>query len=233
MKIAIIDDNPAFAEDVKIQLMEKLHLIGLCDSEIAIFGSSEEYLGRENEYQLLITEIQLPNMSGIDLARKIREQDIATAIVFLSADNFFAMETYEVDALYYIHKPVTDEKMNRLVKKIGEVAVKQADMIMLPDGFRCSLRDIHYLRQNNQYSIVYLAGKEVHVTPCRIEELEDLLKNYSEFYRIQDGPIVNLKKILEITSNSLLLENDHYVSVSKGRYKDLKEAYSKYVFRHA
>lgn len=58
---------------------------------------------------LIFLDIYLENKSGIEVARSIRERGIASQIIFTTSSSEYAMDSYEVEALYYLHKPYTHE----------------------------------------------------------------------------------------------------------------------------
>lgn len=96
MRIAIVDDDIQMCEQLRTLLNEFLG----DSSEISDYRSGEEFLTawETADFDLIILDIFMDKLTGVDVARKIRERDSNVKIVFSTTSNEFASESYEVNA---------------------------------------------------------------------------------------------------------------------------------------
>lgn len=90
---------------------------------ISVFPSAEAFLFQyeeEKDFDLLLLDIEMGKMNGVELARKVREENAGIQIVFITAYPDFISEGYEVSALHYLMKPLKEEK---LFEVLGRAAV--------------------------------------------------------------------------------------------------------------
>ena len=109
MRIALIDDDRAQIEALSRLVLAEVSNSGYPASKIEAFDSGEAFLAKwqPGAYDIMILDIFMDGLSGVDVARKIREADDTVRLVFCTTSNEFASESYEVNAQYYLHKPVT------------------------------------------------------------------------------------------------------------------------------
>ena len=119
MKIAVIEDEKSH-RDLLVSYLESWG--GKKGKSLAIrpFGSPESFLfayEEERDFDLLFLDIQMEGMDGMELARKIRERDRDIVIVFTTGISDYLEEGYEVEALYYLIKPLSAEKVEKCMEK--------------------------------------------------------------------------------------------------------------------
>ncbi len=229
MRIALIDNDHKFREQFQKILQKEMQKIGIRDCHIDCYGSGEEFLYasvQQDSYTLLFTETLLPDMSGIDLARKLIENANSIPTIFVSKVNGFAAETYEVEAEYFLVKPVGIEALYRMFKRLVRQYPVFFCHITFEDGFTCSVCDIVYIKQHRQKTILYLDGESTHISESDIDELYHLLNLHSFYYEVDQGVIVNLRKVKAMNKAVLHLQNGHYITVPRRRMKEIEEAYS-------
>lgn len=116
MRIVVCEDEPFYQTAIAEAIERWQSASGHTDVELSVFSSSEDVLEaieHEAEIDLLFVDIQIPGeMSGIDLARRIREACLDMTIVFCTNYNEYVFEGYTVNALRYLKKPVSQEDIN-------------------------------------------------------------------------------------------------------------------------
>ena len=90
------------------------------------------YCSRSNP-DVIILDIMMPFLNGMDAAKEIREHNSISKIIFLTSSPEFAIESYDVDAFGYLLKPVDKDKLFRLLGKCMSEISKPADSIRLPE----------------------------------------------------------------------------------------------------
>ena len=111
MKCIIVDDEPLAREGVKMLMDEydELELVG----EFGNANAAALYL-LDNQVDLIFLDIQMPGITGLEFARSIPK---ATLVIFTTAYSEFALESYDVDALDYLLKPIAKSRFDKAVKK--------------------------------------------------------------------------------------------------------------------
>ncbi len=165
---------------------------------------------------ILLLDIEMPGMNGVELAKKLRERREAVQIVFITGYPDFMAEGYEVEALHYLLKPVTPEKLAEVLSRAAEKISRAEKKILLPsDGGRIALplKEIRYIEARRQYSVICAASGEYRLK-VPISELETQLDGY--FLRVQRSFIVNLREVLRINRTEVILRSGEAVPISRG-----------------
>ena len=152
MKIALVDDR---AEEIirLLNIVEK----ALPHAKTFSFSSGEAFLEtwKRGEYDLILLDIFMDGILGIDVARKIREEDEDVRLVFCTTSNEFACESYEVGANYYLHKPISETSFAKMLEMINLAQYELNRFIYLPDGQRLVLRNVIYSEYHNHLITIH------------------------------------------------------------------------------
>lgn len=174
------------------------------------------------DIHLIFMDIGMPEMSGVELARLLIETkgEAAPKIVFITGFDRFAVESYQVNALDYLVKPIAFEDFLRTTHKARRhfENYRQAEMPMgnyIPNDFvllrvehdivRVYLKEIIYLESDKDYVMVY-TNNDGRVIKA-LTTLKDLSKKLpaSSFMRVHRSFIVSLDKIETIRHNTILI----------------------------
>jgi two-component system, LytTR family, response regulator LytT len=203
------------------------------------FSNAIEALGfiNQNEVQLIFMDIQMPDLSGMELARILdgKKNSEKTRIIFCTAYNQFAIEGYKVEALDYLLKPYSYEEFlaaatkayqyfDRIqqapVTKIAE-PVAQQDFIFLKIEYqlvKVMLKDITHVEAYKDYVKVHLKSKpNPLLSLTSMKNMEELLPS-EKFMRVHRSFIVALDHIDSVSKN-VIQTGDHQIAVGDN-YKD-------------
>lgn len=227
MRIALVDDTQE-----ELQILSDILDHELPQADVCGFSSGEEFLQNweHNTYDLILLDIYMNGLLGIDVARKIRESDLDVRIVFCTTSNEFASESYEVGANYYLQKPVSSSSFQRMLKMIHLDNYEQNRFITLPDGQKIVLRNITYTEYYNHTIIIHSKKRADLQTRMSQMEWEALLSEYSFLYSCSKGLVVNFYEVEKNTDNMFLLKNGSQVPISRRKAKDALEAYAHFRF---
>jgi len=232
MNILICDDKKDDADKLVALIAES----GI-EAQTAVFTDSSQafdYFRSGANIDACFLDIIMPIMNGIQLAEKLRENNFANNIVFLTTSNDFASQSYQVQAFDYLLKPLTHEKVNNMMKKLKK-SHENTDKAGLPVITHSSTRFILF----HNISHVEVVNHNVHIT------LHDksIIKIYGTFSKIaeqllSDGRfakchrsyIVNLDEIMGETNNELIMKNGAKVPISRG-YSQVKDKMLKRIFK--
>ncbi len=227
MRVALVDDTLEELQIISDILNKELPL-----AEVSIFSSGESFLKdwEENSYDLILLDIYMEGLLGVDVARKVRETDFDVRIVFCTTSNEFASESYEVGANYYLQKPVSSTSFQRMLKMIRLDDYEINRFITLPDGQKIVLRNITYTEYYNHSIIIHSKKRADLQTRMSQTEWENLLSEYQFLYSCSKGIVVNFYEVEKAESDAFLLKNGVQIPISRRKSKDTLEAYAHFRF---
>lgn len=225
-RIAICDD---MEEDVKyissmVNMWAEKENITVA---IETFPSAESFLFRYAEqkaFDILLLDIEMPSMSGIELAKRIRKENDAVQIIFITGYTDYIAEGYEVFALHYLVKPLSETKLfevlNRAVLKIRKNE-KALFLSLAGEMVRIPIYEIKYLEVQQNYVTVH--SKKDYTVKKTLGEFERELDE--RFYRMGRSFIVNLSFIDKITKTDVFLSDGSVIPLPRGQYGPLNKAF--------
>ncbi len=228
-RIAVCEDEKAQREYIA-KLLESWQEMSGGKASVDTYTSAEQFLFESEEkapYNLLLLDIQMGQMNGVELARKVREKDAKVTIVFLTGIKDYAIEGYEVGAVRYLLKPVKEVELFALLDQISETAKEQEkDYFFFQTAgeiHRIPFSEILYAEAEGHYVCLKSTDKEwkwKENISSRSEELEK-----KGFFLLRRGLYVNLAQVEQIGKTECILENGEVLPVSKARYQALNEAF--------
>ena len=225
-KIAICDDEQNQIEYItSIVASWSTHEGRGC--EIRTFASAEAFLFEYEEdkaYDILLLDVEMKNMNGIELAKRIRRDNNRAEIIFITSHFEFVGEGYEVDALHYLIKPISAEKLMQVLTKAAEkLSVEPPSVVISCEGETVKLyeADILYVESFLHYIVIHTKDKEYKIK----ENMSVFEKKVSDdFYRIHRSYLVSLKHITRISRTSVNIGNTE-LPLSRGKYDDINRAF--------
>ncbi len=232
MRIALVDDEELQLHTTYTKLSSVLESLRIETQKIDCFSSGEALLHAWSlgAYDIIILDIYMDGKNGVDIARKIRETDHEVILAFCTSSNEFASESYEVDARYYLQKPVSEEKLTSMLKRLNLSKLERNRTICLPDGYRCLLRQIIFTEYSNHTVIFHINGSSPHSVYMNHSDAEKILLHYKTFCCINKGCIVNFSMVQSLETNAFVMQNGEVVPIARRRYKEVRDAYTNFHF---
>lgn len=233
LTIAICDDEELILRTLK----EKTKRL-FPEADIKTFSSGKALLAEKPLPDIVLLDIQMQGMNGMEAARSIREQRADTVLIFVTADASFVFEAFDVGAFHYLVKPFTDEKFAEVLKKAAahcrSVAAK-ADGGRYITVFHKGTHTKIYVGEI-VYAEVYNRKIAIHTTGQEIEyygKLGELAKELGQdFFQTHRAYLVHLKYVTRYDANSVTLKKGK-VLMSKANFPEFVKAYLKYNQRKA
>ncbi len=225
MKIVICDDNAGDAAYVGGLAEAWKRRKGIV-AELLTFPSAEALLfaWEENrDMDILLLDIEMGGMSGLELARHLRQHGAGMQIIFLTGYMDYIAEGYDVEALHYLLKPVNGDRLGQVLDRAVErIRVRERMLVLtLPDGVvQLPLYEIRYLEVLRNYTTVH--GKEDYSVKRSLNDLAGELDE--SFYRIHRSFIVNMRFIRRITREEVMLKDGTALPLSRKQYEGLNRA---------
>lgn len=228
MKIAIVEDDIRMYECLQTSLYELLD----SSAECIYFPSGESFLKtwHSEAFELVILDIFMDRLTGIDVAKEIRKTDQKVYLAFSTISNEFASESYEVNACYYLHKPFGKEQIKAMLDRIDLVQLEKMRTVQLPDGTGIVLRDIIYVDYASHCTTLHCNyGRTISIR-SNFSEIENLLSPYPYFFTSSKGVIVNFYEVAVQNVDTFTMRDGSRLPISRRKAKNVKEAYSSFLF---
>ena len=210
LRCIVVDDEPLAVKMLEnfISRTPVLELLSSFNDPVAALAAI-----KEQSPEIAFLDIQMPDLSGMELSRMIPQD---TRVIFTTAFQQYAIESYEVDALDYLLKPIRYPKFLQAVDKAVQwftlkeaastkesVETPQKDSIFIKaDGemHRVKLSDIIFITGMKDYVMINVEGRKLPlVTHITMKGVEDMLPKES-FMRIHRSYIISLGRIESVTS---------------------------------
>ena len=231
MNILICDDLP----DATVQLT-KIIALSFPDADIRTFNVAAEALefirsGKTPDISFL--DIIMPEMDGVLLAEKMREEGYSGPIVFLSSANDYAAQSYRVSAFSYLLKPPDPNEVIDILLKVEKMRKSRDTAGLQIKTKRLSRfilhRDISHIEAMNQKLILRLIdGSEVEIW-SPLSEIAPILMADGRFAKCHRAYIVNLDFISYIQDNTIIMQCGTTVPIARTNV-DFKKLYESRIF---
>jgi len=226
MKCIIVDDEPIARKGIKklVDQISQLELLNTFNSAKA----ASEYINT-TAVDLIFLDIQMPGINGIEFARTIPKH---TLIIFTTAYSEYALDSYEVDAVDYLVKPIDTAKFRKAVDKaityhsllLDEEEKKsieniEDEFIFVKSNrryFKVSLKDILFIEGLKDYVIIQQEDQRI-ITRMTVKSIHEMLPQ-STFLRINRSYIVNRNKIESFDNNDVFI-GKHEIAIGN-MYRD-------------
>ncbi len=224
-KIGICDDAQGEREYLS-SLVWKWAMSAGRDVKLLTFASAEQFLFRyaeEKDFDILLLDIEMGQMDGVTMAKRIRRENDAVQIVFVTGYSDYIAEGYEVAALHYLMKPVKEEKLFSVLDRAVEKLRKNEKALLLEQGgetVRIPIYQIRYADVMSNYVTVHAASD--YTVKMTLSELEKKLDD--RFYRVGRSVIINLTYISRVTKTEIRLSDGTALPLPRGAYEPLNRA---------
>ena len=225
VRIAVCDDNQKDIEFVQSITENWLKSRGY-EGQIEAFPSAESFLfhyAEEKDYDILLLDVEMGQMDGVTMAKKIRKENETVQIVFITGYSDYIAEGYEVEALHYLMKPVREEKLFAVLDRAAE-KIRQNEKSLLLDlsgeMVRLPMHEIRYLDVQKNYVTVH--ARTDYTVKRSLGEFESELDG--RFYRTGRGLILNLRMIRRVTRQEVSLSDGTVLPLPRGAYEGLNRA---------
>jgi two-component system LytT family response regulator len=214
MNCIIVDDEPLAREAIELLTKDisSLNLTGTFNNA----ASAAQFMD-QNVVDLIFLDIQMPGINGIEFAKMISKR---TLIIFTTAYSEYALDSYEVDAIDYLIKPVDPERFKKAVTK----ALSYHSLLLQEDKenietaadeyffvkserkyFKVNFEDILFVEGLKDYVILQLNEQRI-ITRMNLKTIYDLLPK-SIFLRVNKSYIVNTTQIEAFDNNDIFIKN--------------------------
>ncbi len=209
MRVIIVDDEPR-----AIELLQS-YLSHFSDFElIKTFrnGLKALHFLNTNQVDVIFLDINMPHLNGLSLSKMVNPK---TAIVFTTAYAEHAVESYTIDALDYLLKPISLERFSKTMTKLiahfkmdlpTQILSQEPEAIFIKSGsvtHQVKIKNINYLKKDGNYIYYFFADKKIMARKSIAEAMKGLT---DDFIQIQKSYIINFKKVDAIKAEFVIID---------------------------
>lgn len=223
INVSLCDDNESEREYVKALVGGWAQSTGR-DIALSEYPCAEAFLfSDQGSVQILLLDIEMPGMNGVELAKKLRAENKLLQIVFITGYSEYIAEGYDVAALHYLLKPVSAEKLYKVLDRAIEKIADDGKKLLFETADETAIvpiYEIRYIEVIKNYITVH-AGRD-YTLKRTLKEIEQELDG--RFLRISRSYIVNLGYISRVTKSEIYLKGGATVPLPRGGYEAVNRA---------
>lgn len=228
LNVTILEDEATHAARLK-QLLQQWSKQNTISISLRHYFNGEDFSGEKyDEDELFFIDIELGGMNGMDIAKQLRKNGFLGNIIFLTAFSEYVFEGYHVQALDYLLKPISQEKLEQCMKPILKnmegsyhVYKTKTETVKIPYNkilaFTSFRHYVDIVTQSND-------NKACYRQKITLRNLQNQLPK--QFVRCHRTIIVNINKVMKLTCKDITLSDNSVYPVSESYLEDVREAFS-------
>ena len=236
--------------------------VALCDDDISILNGIQRFIDRycrerkqeivhtafcsplellteierDVRFDLLFLDILMPGQNGIETAAEIRGYDNNIKIIFLTSSAEFAVQSYTVEAYFYLLKPLRWEGFSQVMDSALEKCAheQESSLILRCKGqfTRVELGQLEFCEVIHRTLLFHLTSGKVLESTGSLDELGRKLSPYDCFLRVHRSYIVNLDYVQNISYRAVTMTCLTEIPIPRGKYNEIKDSFLAYAFRN-
>lgn len=231
LKIAICDDDISEEEKLKQCLANSLY-----KTECITYRSGEEFLEnfKPSAFDLILMDIYMDGISGIEAISKIREIDKDVPVAFITTSLDYTLESYRLSALRYIEKPYEQEAIDGILK-LAKIQKEAAPCLLVNKSGKYEkllLSKIVFLEQQARQIIIYQSDGSVEEIYEKISNIMSQLEMHN-FIHCHKSYVVNLSHVQYIDKNlrCFIMDDNSSIPIRRESFSKFKKIFEDYLFR--
>lgn len=227
MRIAILEDNPLNAEVLQnylIQFAQEEHV----SINYTHFSNGQEFLNQvHTNWDLILLDIEMPFINGMEVAKEIRKFDSNVLIIFITQLTQYAIEGYSVQALDYILKPINYYALAMKLKQVMQILISRQSQFLIVSNqhgkIKLNLDQLRYVEVYDHTLSYHTLSDTFTSTSFRsLNKLAEVI-NSTNFSRCHQGYLVNLQYVTSYNKSFVFLDSDQ-LPISRTYYKPFLES---------
>lgn len=236
IKFALVEDALEMHE-VVVKLIENTMNSMNVEWSCRCFDSSETFISDSEiaSFDILLIDIELPKMNGIELAEWVRMNTTGNSIIFLTSYVHYMKDAFGLNVHSYVLKEHMSQELPGLIKELITIKeLQEFRKINFRTKFgdvQMSEEDIVCIKYENRKPVIHTQNRQIIIYGETMNSISDKLSK-DTFARPNSGAIINVQYIIEISNPWLRLK--HYtakISISRGKLKPIMDAYRDYFMR--
>lgn len=234
LKIAICDDNRDYRQEMEANVKAWADEQNL-ETEVAVFDHGDALLSacQVQQPDIILLDIMMPLLSGMDTAREIRKVNKVVKIVFFTSAPEFAIESYDVKASGYLLKPLQVEKFRNVMNDcIADIQVEPDHLITRTShGYqKVFLHHIDCIEAQNKRVLIHLDDHTVLEVLETFSHFTETLPAEKGFFKCHRSYMVHMPNIDQFTTTEIITKSGITIPIARGSARDFKDAYFHHMF---
>lgn len=230
IRIALVEDDRAYRQEL-MQFLERYAQESNEKFHITTFTDGDEIVdGYTCDFDIILMDIVMKYMNGMDAAERIREMDSEVVIIFITNTPQYAMKGYMVDALDYVLKPITyfsfSQRIDRALARMKKRKKKFLSISYKGGIKKLDVSKITYVEVRD-HDLIFHTAEEEYLSKGTLSDVEQTLEQ-QHFFRCNKCYLVNLEYVESVQNNDILVAGD-LVQVSRAKRKALLDALNDYI----
>lgn len=234
IEIAVCDDEQIYIDRL-VRYIEVYSEECEMDINITAYNSGrvllEDIKKDMSKYDIVFLDVEMPDIDGVDTARKIRKIREDVIICFVTSFDKYAIQAYGVEALAYVVKPVAYAEVKRVLGRAvvmvqyafdyKEAEERYVEVPIAKNTRIVDVRTIQYIEKRRNKCVLHCTDAELTCYET-LKKIHDKLDKNTFIYAHQ-GYIVNFDAIKEVKDSVICFGDGVEVPLSRSHYKEVKD----------
>jgi len=228
MRIAICDDEKVFLKNMEAKIYR---IIPKLDCTVELFSSAEDLLNSTLDFDMIFLDIEMGGIDGMTAARKIRQTDRRTPLIFITSHTEMALEGYEVDAFRFLKKPVEDVKLAQTLHDLKLMNENMRGVLIRSEGedIVVAPSQVLYIESDNNY-VRIVTTSDIYAARMKLADAVDAFNHVSDsFRRVHRCTAVNMMHVSRIRDKEACLDSGNAIGISRSYLTAFKKDLYEYV----
>ncbi len=231
MNIAICDDE----QTARINLyryLDDYFRSKRIEPSITFFNNGEALCKSDKSFEIIFMDYKMDDLDGIETARKLRDREHKSTIIYVSAYPDAAFDAFEVNAYRFLTKPIDKDKLFKVLDDYQREIEDEYFVIFKTHESTIRLRvsDIYYAEARRNHTIIHTCNGDIEVL-VNLKKVDQKLEKF-DFNRSHHAYLVSLHHISSHNSSDILFEDGSRAYISRNYLRQFKTEFQKYILKH-
>ena len=225
MRIGVCDDDAKERQRMEKICLEVVEVLAV-DCEVIVFDEGSKPLEYEHDLDVLILDIEMPQISGLEVKQRLRTLGKDSIIIFVTNHEELVFSAFGVNVHGFIRKQYVEIQLPKILTSAIEIL---NSYVMLGENLHS--RDIKYMKSLRVYTELFLVNGEKKTTRITLSEYEKILSKVG-FARIHKSYLVNFKWVDNITEKEIVIGSE-ILPIATRSQKEVKRKYQEFCEKNA
>ena len=230
MKMLIIDDDPVFSTMLKDDLLQRFFSLDEA-VEIEVVHENFSNISSFDDYTVYFIDIDLQEIDGIELARKIKDYRRSNIVVFVSSRKELIHHSFRAQPYFFIRKAHYQKDLSMFFSLIEDELKEETFLLVNYKNTKSQVLVEHILyieAMNHKLNIV--TNEKTYQDNRSLKEIKQLLPSNS-FVQVHRSFIINMVYLLKYQKNNITMTNQDTIQIGRFYKKEFEEKYQEFLIR--